>query len=71
MIRVLIMAKQIMITGCSDASKWYNNSIGHVFNVISEDDIEYKTRQPPSAEYNGYQFINFVSKKDAHVLNEE
>ena len=66
------MAKQIMITRCSDASKWYNNSIGHVFNVISEDDIEYKTRQPPAEGTfaRGYQFINYVSKQDAHVLNE-
>jgi hypothetical protein len=62
------MANQVMIVKCSDASKWYNDCIGEVFTVISEEQNEYKVRQPPSAEYNGYQFLNFISKEDAHYL---
>jgi len=61
------MANQILVVQCSDDSKWYSKHVGEVFTVISEENTEYKVRQPADNEY-GYAFLNFISKQDAHYL---
>ena len=55
--------KYLIITGCTDAQKWYATKIGERFPIISYSLTDgYKTREPAG-------YINFVATKDAEVVD--
>jgi len=47
----------VRIVSCKDPMRWYCDMIGQIVPVISDEGIEYKTR-----ENSGY--INFIQKDD-------
>ena len=52
---------KVLITSCPDKLRWYSSYVGHTWDVISDEGIEYKVRAA-----DGY--INFILKKDCEVL---
>jgi len=60
---------QLLITNCSDTSRWYSSNIGETFPLLKEFDIEYLTLQAPSEEFNGYRFKNYILKQDAEIID--
>lgn len=58
---------KIVIKSCNDSSKWYARRIGMQFDVIAEEQTEYKVREPADNEFS-YPFLNFVSKQDAIIV---
>ena len=62
---------KLLITQCTDSSKWYANKVGEYVPFIEDCGTEWKSVQDPDPEFHGKRFINFVSKKDAKLVKDD
>lgn len=56
--------KTILITGCTDAMRWYADKVGQSFSLLGADEHEFRTRQPEG-------YTNFVRREDAQIIDDE
>ena len=59
--------KALLIHSCDDPSKWYYLKQRAVVPLLAIEETEYKTLQDNGIAP-GHRFINFVSKKDATIV---
>ena len=55
------VTRQLKITGCNDAQKWYSDMIGKTIPFVREIDDYFLSLEP-----SGY--VNIVKKKDAEII---
>ena len=53
--------KALKIINCDDSKKWYASLIGEIVPLLDEEEKEFKSREPEG-------YINFISKKDAEII---
>lgn len=59
--------KWLRIISCEDNRKWYANKIGELVPLLAVEPTEYKSLEDDGVCI-GHRFVNFVSKKDAVIV---